>query len=65
MLGNLLTIQDGSSHAGKLNSGLVPVWPGSNTQGAWDMGIQPAWEPGYKPAQEAGLDAAAIAAGGC
>ncbi len=63
MLGNLLTIQDGSSHAGKLNSGLVPVWPGSNTQGAWDMGIQPAWEPGYKPAQEAGLDAAAIAAG--
>ncbi|MFO7679249.1 MAG: NADH-quinone oxidoreductase subunit NuoG, partial [Chloroflexota bacterium] len=63
MLGNLLTIQNGSSHAGKVNSGLVPVWPRSNTQGAWDVGLHPALEPGYKPLKDAGLDAAAIAAG--
>jgi NADH-quinone oxidoreductase subunit G len=63
MLGNLLTIQNGSSHAGKVNNGLVPVWPRSNTQGAWDVGLHPALLPGYKAAKEAGLDAAAIAAG--
>ena len=63
LLGNLLTIQNGSSHAGKVNSGLVPVWPRSNTQGAWDVGLHPALEPGYKAVKEAGLDAAAIAAG--
>ena len=63
MLGNLLTIQNGSSQAGKVNSGLVPVWPHSNTQGAWDVGLHPALEPGYKPVKDAGLDAAAIAAG--
>lgn len=65
LLGNLLTIQNGngSSHAGKVNSGLVPVWPRSNTQGAWDVGLHPALLPGYKAAKETGLDAAAIAAG--
>jgi len=63
LLGNLLTIQNGSSHAGKTNSGLVPVWPRSNTQGAWDVGLHPALLPGYKAAKETGLDAAAIAAG--
>ncbi len=26
-------------HAGKLNSGLVAVWPGANTQGAFDLGF--------------------------
>jgi NADH-quinone oxidoreductase subunit G len=24
------------------NSGLIPVWPRANTQGAWDMGLRPA-----------------------
>ena len=63
LLGNLLTIQNGSSHAGKTNSGLIAVWPHNNTQGAWDVGLHPALLPGYKPAKEAGLDAAAIMAG--
>jgi len=27
--------------AGKINSGLIPVWPGANTQGAWEMGFEP------------------------
>jgi len=26
---------------GKPNSGLIPVWPGANTQGAWEMGFEP------------------------
>ncbi len=63
LLGNLLTIQNGSSHAGKTNSGLIAVWPHNNTQGAWDVGLHPALLPGYKPAKETGLDAGAIAAG--
>jgi NADH-quinone oxidoreductase subunit G len=63
MLGNLLTIQNGSSHAGQVNNGLVPVWSRSNTQGAWDVGLHPGLLPGYKAAKDAGLDAAAIAAG--
>jgi NADH-quinone oxidoreductase subunit G len=29
---------------GRPRSGLVPVWPRSNTQGAWDMGLRP--DPG-------------------
>ena len=28
--------------AGQINSGLIPVWPGANTQGAWEMGFEPA-----------------------
>jgi NADH-quinone oxidoreductase subunit G len=41
ILGNLLLLQnkDGISHAGRRNSGLVPVWPRANTQGAWDLGV--------------------------
>jgi NADH-quinone oxidoreductase subunit G len=31
-----------SGRAGKLNNGLIPVWPRSNTQGAWELGIHPA-----------------------
>ena len=30
-----------SKHLGKKNSGLIPVWPEANTQGAWDMGFEP------------------------
>jgi NADH-quinone oxidoreductase subunit G len=33
-----------SGHAGQPGSGLVPVWPKANTQGAWDLGIRPAAE---------------------
>ena len=41
VLGNLLLLQNGEgvSHAGRRNSGLIPVWPRANTQGAWDMGV--------------------------
>lgn len=44
-------------HAGQKNSGLIPVWPHNNTQGAWDMGIRPGALPGYKAASETGLTA--------
>ncbi|UCD99836.1 MAG: NADH-quinone oxidoreductase subunit NuoG [Chloroflexota bacterium] len=30
-----------TGHIGKVNNGLIPVWPRGNTQGAWDMGFQP------------------------
>ncbi len=30
-----------SKHVGKANSGLVGVWQGANTQGAWDIGFRP------------------------
>jgi NADH-quinone oxidoreductase subunit G len=30
-----------SGRLGRPRSGLVPVWPRSNTQGAWDMGLRP------------------------
>jgi NADH-quinone oxidoreductase subunit G len=63
LLGNLLLIENGHIHAGRLNNGLVPVWPHNNTQGAWDMGVHPAYGPGYKPMKEPGLDATAVYAG--
>ena len=28
-----------TGHAGKPNNGLIPVWPGANTQGAFDIGF--------------------------
>ncbi len=28
-----------TGHVGKPNNGLIAVWPGANTQGAWDMGF--------------------------
>jgi len=63
-LANLLLIQtDGEPHVGRVNNGLIPVWPYANTQGAWDMGIHPAFLPSYKAAKTAGLDAAAMFAG--
>jgi NADH-quinone oxidoreductase subunit G len=30
-----------TGHAGKPNSGLVPVWGSGNVQGAWDVGLRP------------------------
>jgi NADH-quinone oxidoreductase subunit G len=30
-----------TGHAGKMNSGLIPVWERANTQGLWDMGGRP------------------------
>jgi NADH-quinone oxidoreductase subunit G len=30
-----------TNHVGRANNGIVPVWPRSNTQGAWDMGVVP------------------------
>lgn len=62
ILGNLLTTKngEGESHVGRVNNGLIAVWPHNNTQGAWDMGIHPALGPGYKPVKEAGLSAAEI-----
>ncbi|HEY43800.1 MAG TPA: NADH-quinone oxidoreductase subunit NuoG [Anaerolineae bacterium] len=35
---SLLTSTD---HVGRANNGLIAVWPRVNTQGAWDMGLQP------------------------
>jgi NADH-quinone oxidoreductase subunit G len=65
LLGNLLLVRqldgdDGLHHAGRVNNGLIPVWPGGNTQGAWDMGLRPDAGPGYRPLDEVGLDTSAI-----
>ncbi len=30
-----------TGHAGQVNSGLVPVWPRNNDQGAWELGFRP------------------------
>lgn len=35
---NLLIV---TNHAGKVNNGLIGVWPHTNDQGAWEMGYQP------------------------
>jgi NADH-quinone oxidoreductase subunit G len=64
ILANLLLLKgQEAAHAGRVNSGLVPVWGHGNTQGAWDMGIHPAFGPGYRAATSAGLDAAGIYSG--
>jgi NADH-quinone oxidoreductase subunit G len=39
---NLLTA---TGHYGRANNGLIGVWPHNNTQGAWDMGLQPSGRP--------------------
>ncbi len=31
-----------SGRAGQTHSGVIPVWPHANTQGAWDIGLRPA-----------------------
>lgn len=48
-----------TKHAGKLNSGLVPVWSSANAQGAWETGFRPAAD---LPKQLAGAAVAFIAA---
>ncbi|MDX1615516.1 MAG: molybdopterin-dependent oxidoreductase, partial [Candidatus Promineifilaceae bacterium] len=66
LLANLLLLQDGANegaaHAGRRNSGLIPVWPRGNTQGAWDMGIRPDLGPGYARLDQPGRAADAILA---
>lgn len=49
-----------TGNGGRHNSGLVPVWPHSNTQGAWDMGVRPS---GLGAAEFAADAAVVIAAG--
>ncbi|MBW7959336.1 MAG: NADH-quinone oxidoreductase subunit NuoG [Candidatus Promineofilum sp.] len=68
MLANLLLLKQGEgdaavAHAGRVNSGLIPVWSSGNMQGAWDLGIHPAYGPGYRVLAEPGLGAADIYAG--
>ncbi|MCP4416764.1 MAG: NADH-quinone oxidoreductase subunit NuoG [Chloroflexi bacterium] len=60
LLANLLLIKNEEAYAGRLNNGLIPVWPRNNTQGAWDMGIHPALAPGYKTVENPGKSAAEI-----
>ena len=64
-LANLLLVknEDGVNHAGRINNGLVAVWPHNNTQGALDMGVRPDSGAGYRPLDESGLDAASIYSG--
>ena len=40
LLGNLLLLKNeaGQDHVGRVNNGLIPVWPHNNTQGAWGYG---------------------------
>jgi NADH-quinone oxidoreductase subunit G len=65
LLANLLFVKrsdekDDSGHAGRVNSGLIAVWPAANTQGAFDMGVRPDFGPGYVTEESPGMDAAAI-----
>ncbi len=61
LLANLLLLKnEDKAHAGQVNSGLIPVWPHNNTQGAWDMGVHPALASGYQPVESPGLNAAAV-----
>jgi NADH-quinone oxidoreductase subunit G len=72
MLANLLLLKgknedQSSTHAGRVNNGLIAVWPHGNTQGAWDMGVLPHLGPGFERLDSPGRDAAEIlaaAAGG-
>jgi len=45
-----------TGHVGRANSGLLPLWPHNNTQGAADMGIRPNMGPGYQKIVEHGWD---------
>jgi NADH-quinone oxidoreductase subunit G len=45
-----------TGHVGRANSGLLPLWPHNNTQGAADMGIRPNIGPGYQEIVEHGWD---------
>ena len=57
ILGNMLMV---NNNIGKANNGLIAVWPHNNTQGAWDMGVNPAYGPGYAKLADAGKSAAEI-----
>lgn len=67
---NLLTA---TGHTGRPNNGLIAVWPGANTQGAWELGLRPAaspaevwagaraaWIAGADPVGDGALSAAAL-----
>jgi len=41
LAGECATLLASLGCAGRARSGLIPVWPRSNTQGAWDMGLRP------------------------
>jgi NADH-quinone oxidoreductase subunit G len=70
---NLLIV---TNHYGRANNGLIAVWPHSNTQGAWDMGLRPVdpaglkagakarWIAGADPVGDGLLTAAELRAGG-
>ncbi len=62
-LANLLLVKTDEGHAGRVNNGLIPVWPHNNTQGAWDIGIHPALGPGYEAVESPGLTAEAVYVG--
>lgn len=34
-----------TNHYGKVNHGLIGVWPRANTMGAWDLGVKPTGQP--------------------
>ncbi|MFL5805770.1 MAG: NADH-quinone oxidoreductase subunit NuoG, partial [Roseiflexaceae bacterium] len=53
-LANLALI---TGKAGRANSGLIALTPGSNTRGALDMGVRPDAGPGGAAPQQAGLSA--------
>ena len=68
MLANLLLVRredrdKTAYHAGRLNNGLIAVWPQANTQGAWDMGVTPELGPGYQELGEVGMNAESILTG--
>jgi NADH-quinone oxidoreductase subunit G len=45
-----------TGHVGRTNTGLLPLWPHANTQGAADMGVRPNAGPGYQAILEHGWD---------
>jgi NADH-quinone oxidoreductase subunit G len=61
-LANLLLVknEEGINHAGRLNNGLIAVWPQANGQGARDMGVSPSFGPGYVPVDASGRDRDAL-----
>jgi NADH-quinone oxidoreductase subunit G len=64
-LANFLLVknEEGTNHAGRINNGLVAVWPHSNGQGARDMGVSPSYGPGYQAVDNPGRDRFAIRQG--
>jgi len=50
-LGHLALI---TGNLGKRGGGLYPILPRCNTQGAWDMGLNPLYFPGYQPVTDDG-----------